>query len=86
MVDFESLRANGKEVGKIFLSQQWKNYFDLLNGLVYYNLIKEFWVKAYVYDESRAKNEMTVLLNKNPQIERSYKRSIGSGTFQRHIN
>jgi hypothetical protein len=23
-------------------------------------------VKAYVYDESRAKNEMTVLLNKNP--------------------
>jgi hypothetical protein len=66
MVDFESLRANGKEVGKIFLSQQWKNYFELLNGPVYYNLIKQFWVKAYVYDESRAKNEMTVLLNKNP--------------------
>jgi hypothetical protein len=48
MVDFESLRVNGKDIAYLFMDQQWKNYFDMLNGFVYYDIVRNFWVKTYV--------------------------------------
>jgi hypothetical protein len=42
MVDFESLRANGTDVASLFMDQQWKNYFDMWNGFVYYDIVRNF--------------------------------------------
>ncbi|MCI74831.1 hypothetical protein A2U01_0096095, partial [Trifolium medium] len=42
-VDFEALRVNGFEVEKFFIDQGWSKFFDILNGLVYPILVKDFW-------------------------------------------
>jgi hypothetical protein len=42
-VDFESLRANGApEVKDVFAVQDVFNYYDILNGPVYPELVKDF--------------------------------------------
>jgi hypothetical protein len=55
-VDFESLRVNGIDIKDLFYDQQWENYFEMLNGFVYYGIVKNFWNKAYVYDKFAADN------------------------------
>jgi hypothetical protein len=42
MVDFESLKANATYIEHLFYDQQWKNYFELLNGFVYYDIVRNF--------------------------------------------
>jgi hypothetical protein len=41
-VDFESLRLNDIDIQSLFYDQQWQNYFDMLNGFVYYDIVKNF--------------------------------------------
>jgi hypothetical protein len=41
-VDFESLRVNGFDVKDLFYDQQWENYFEMLNGFVYFDLVRNF--------------------------------------------
>jgi ABC-type microcin C transport system permease subunit YejB len=56
-VDFESLKANGIDIQYLFDNQKWQNYFELLNGFVYYDIVKYFWQKAKVYDRASADKE-----------------------------
>jgi hypothetical protein len=56
-VDFESLKANNIDVQDLFYNQKWGNYFEMLNGFVYYDIVKYFWQKAYVYDRKCADKE-----------------------------
>jgi hypothetical protein len=53
-VDFESLKLNGVDIKDLFYDQQWGNYFDMLNGFVYYDIVRNFWNKAYVFDTIRS--------------------------------
>ncbi|MCI42972.1 cullin-like protein, partial [Trifolium medium] len=55
MVDFESLKLNDFDIEELFLNQGWKRYFDMLNGPIYLNMVKEFWMKAQVFDEVSAR-------------------------------
>lgn len=43
LVDFEEMMAHGFENG-------WNDFFDILYGLTYPNLIKELWVNVYVQE------------------------------------
>jgi hypothetical protein len=48
-VDFESLRLNGMgEIKELIEKQGLSMFFDILNGPVYPNLVKDFWMKAEV--------------------------------------
>ncbi|KAK2450473.1 hypothetical protein QL285_009588 [Trifolium repens] len=48
-VDFESLRVNGfPEARELFEKQDFMYYFDILNGPIYTELVKEFWMKASI--------------------------------------
>jgi hypothetical protein len=52
-VDFESLRVNGMGILKeLFDKQSLSVYFDILNGPVYPNLVKDFWMKADVLNKN----------------------------------
>jgi hypothetical protein len=64
-VDFESLRVNGVDIKDLFYDQQWENYFEMLNGFVYYDLVKNFWNKAYVYDKAAADEEVRKKIEKD---------------------
>jgi hypothetical protein len=68
-VDFDSLKAKGINVQDLFLDQQWGNYFDMLNGFVYYDIVKNFWNKAYVFDKFAADEEVRKLVEKNKDLK-----------------
>jgi hypothetical protein len=52
-VNFESLSVNGMGIIKELLDNQSLSvYFDILNGPVYPNLVKDFWMKADVLNKN----------------------------------
>ncbi|KAK2420575.1 hypothetical protein QL285_031286 [Trifolium repens] len=76
-VDFESLRLNGIDVQSLFYDQQWGNYFDMLNGFVYYDIVKNFWHKAYVFDEFSANEEVNKLVAKDKNLKGKTRVQLG---------
>ena len=56
-VDFESLKRNRMNLDELMAAQQMVPYFNMLNGPTYVNLVKDFWVRAEVYDVDAAKDE-----------------------------
>jgi len=57
-VDFISLAHHGYDIKKYYEAQDLINYFDMLNGPTYMNLVRHFWVRAQVYDRKAAQLEM----------------------------
>ncbi|MCI55717.1 cullin-like protein, partial [Trifolium medium] len=57
MVDFESLKINDLDFEELFAVQGWNRYFEMLNGPIYTGMVKEFWMKARVFDRIAAKME-----------------------------
>jgi hypothetical protein len=48
-VDFEALRVNGcGNMKQVFVHQKMTTYLDCLNGPVYSEIVKDFWMKAQV--------------------------------------
>ena len=76
-VDFESLKANGIDVQNLFFDQKWENYFEMLNGFVYYDLVKYFWQKAKVFDRASADEEYKNLIAKNKSLKGKTRQELG---------
>ncbi|WJX24598.1 hypothetical protein P8452_13686 [Trifolium repens] len=76
-VDFESLQANGVDVQNLFFDQQWKNYFEMLNGFVYYDIVKYFWQKATVFDRISADEEVRKMVEKDSSLRGKSRRELG---------
>ncbi|KAK2456364.1 hypothetical protein QL285_003736 [Trifolium repens] len=76
-VDFESLQANGIDVQNLFYDQQWKNYFEMLNGFVYYDIVKYFWQKATVFDRISADEEVRKMIEKDSSLRGKTRRELG---------
>ncbi|KAK2415428.1 hypothetical protein QL285_037909 [Trifolium repens] len=76
-VDFESLKANGIDIQNLFFDQKWENYFDMLNGFVYYDIVKYFWQKAKVYDRASADEEYKKLVDKNKSLKGKTRQELG---------
>jgi len=56
-VDFASLNRNRMDMDTLMAAQEMFPYFDMLNGPTYVKLVKDFWVRAEVYDLEAAKAE-----------------------------
>ncbi|KAK2444738.1 hypothetical protein QL285_015742 [Trifolium repens] len=76
-VDFESLKANGIDVQNLFFDQKWENYFEMLNGFVYYGIVKYFWQKAKVFDRASADEEYKNLIAKNKSLKGKTRQELG---------
>ncbi|KAK2400932.1 hypothetical protein QL285_050577 [Trifolium repens] len=76
-VDFESLKANGIDIQYLFYNQQWQNYFEMLNGFVYYDIVKYFWQKAKVYDRASADKEYKDMVEKNKELRGKIRKELG---------
>jgi hypothetical protein len=81
-VDFESLRVNGVDIQNLFYDQQWGNYFDMLNGFVYYDIVKNFWNKAYIYDKFKADEEVRKKIEKDKSLRGKTRVQMGLRTFK----
>ncbi|KAK2456471.1 hypothetical protein QL285_003835 [Trifolium repens] len=76
-VDFESLKANGIDIQYLFFNQNWQNYFEMLNGFVYYDIVKYFWQKATIYDRASADKEYKDLVSKDKKLKGKSRREVG---------
>ncbi|KAK2389552.1 hypothetical protein QL285_063136 [Trifolium repens] len=81
-VDFESLRVNGYDIQSLFFDQQWQNYFDMLNGFVYYDIVKNFWHKAYVFDKIDAEEEVKKMVKENKALKGKTREQLGLRPFR----
>ncbi|KAK2435509.1 hypothetical protein QL285_020562 [Trifolium repens] len=76
-VDFESLKVNVIDVQGLFFDQQWKNYFEMLNGFVYYDIGKYFWQKATVFDRFCADEEVRKMIEKDSSLRGKSRSELG---------
>ncbi|MCH84757.1 hypothetical protein A2U01_0005593 [Trifolium medium] len=77
MVDFESLKENNFYVEELFFNQGWKRYFEMLNGPIFTNLVKEFWMKSKVYDDLAARIEEEHIVLKDPSLNGKTRKEMG---------
>ncbi|CAJ2651116.1 unnamed protein product [Trifolium pratense] len=77
MVDFESLKENGYDVKPYFSAQGWNKYFDMLNGPIYPDLLKKFWMKARVFTKFEAKQEELAAIERDPSLKGKTRKEMG---------
>ncbi|MCI14912.1 cullin-like protein, partial [Trifolium medium] len=80
-VDFESLKANDFDIEEPFVNQAWKRYFEMLNGPIYANMVKEFWMKSYVFDAVSARMEEEQLVLKDTSLKGKSREEMGLKVF-----
>jgi hypothetical protein len=66
-VDFESLKANKFDLKGLFEQQGLMNYYELLNGDIYPTLVKDFWLRAEVFDREASRRELEAKIAEDPE-------------------
>ncbi|KAK2356139.1 hypothetical protein QL285_093494 [Trifolium repens] len=81
-IDFESLKVNGIDIKDLFYDQQWGNYFEMLNGFVYFDIVKNFWNKAYVFDKVDADEEVRKMVENDNSLIGKTRVQLGLRPFK----
>jgi hypothetical protein len=77
-----NLNSRATLIEQLFMDQQWKNYFDMLNGWVYFDIIRNLWVKAYVFYEALARDEVKKLVKADNLLKGKTKAQLGLSPFR----
>jgi len=80
-VDFASLNRNRMNLDALIATQEMFPYFHMLNGPTYVELVKDFWVRAEVYDEEAANNEEHQAVIRDPSLKGKTREEMGLETF-----
>ena len=80
-VDFISLAYHGCELRDLFHSQDLDDYFNMLNGPTYENLVKHFQVRAGIYDSHAARLEEHEKVLIDPTLEGKTREQLGLKPF-----
>jgi len=81
-VDFASLKRNGMDLESLIAVQEMFPYFEMLNGPTYVTLVKDFWVRAEVYDVEAAKEEEIKAVIKDPSLRGKTRQEMGLESFR----
>jgi len=81
-VDFASLNRNRINMDALMAAQQMFPYFDMLNGPTYVKLVKNFWVRAEVYDLEAAKAEELQVVTRDPSLRGKTRKEMGLEPFR----
>jgi len=68
-VDFTSLKRNGMNLEALISAHKLFDYFCMLNGPTYVNLVKDLWVRAEIYDQESARTEERQVVSRNPSLK-----------------
>jgi len=82
-VDFASLKRNGVNLEALILAQNLFGYFRMLNGPTYVNLVKDFWVRAEVFDQEAASSEERQVVARDPSLKGKSRKEMGLEPFRR---
>jgi len=80
-VEFIALKRHGVDVSSYRLTQGLNGYFGMLNGPTYEELVKEFWIKAEVYDKETAKYEEIEKINGDSSLKGKTTEEMGFPEF-----
>ena len=61
----------------LIAAQQMFPYFEMLNGPTFVTLVKDFWVRAEVYDVDAAKDEELKAVIKDPSLKGKTMKEMG---------
>jgi hypothetical protein len=81
LVDFISLAYHRCELRRYYEAQGLMDYFNMLNGPTYKNLVRHFWVRAQVYDRKAAQAEMDEKVLIDPTLAGKSRKEIGLEPF-----
>jgi len=81
-VDFISLAHHGCELRDIYHVQDLDEYFGMLNGPTYMNLVRHFWVRAQVYDRKAAQMEIDEKILIDPSLQGKTREEMGLEPFR----
>ena len=81
-VDFASLKRNEMNLDALMAAQHLFPYFNMLNGPTYVKLVKDFWVRAEVYDMDAAKVEELQVVARDPSLRGKTRKEIGLEPFR----
>ena len=80
-VDFISLAHHDCELSNYYQAQDLDDYFFMLNGPSYENLVRHFWVRAEIYDSHAAKMEEHEKVLIDPTLEGKTRDQLGLKPF-----
>jgi len=80
-IDFTSLSLNGCNIKEYYEYQDLIHYFNMVNGPTYKNLVKNFWVRASVYDKHVAQQEMDQKVLIDPSLAGKSREEMGLEPF-----
>jgi len=80
-VDFISLAHYGCDIISYYEAQGLMDYFNMLNGPTYENLVRHFWARTHVYDKKAAKLEETEKIFIDPNLEGKSREEMGPEPF-----
>jgi len=63
-------------------AQQMFEYFKMLNGPTYVTLVKDFWIRAEVYDLDAAKDEEDEAVIRDPSLRGKTRQEMGLESFR----
>jgi len=81
-VDFASLNRNGMDMDALIAAQEMFPYFEMLNGPTYVTLVKDFWVRAEVYDVDATKAEELQDVTRDPSLKGKTRKEMGLESFK----
>jgi len=81
-VDFASLKRNEMDLESLIAVQEMFPYFEMLNGPTYMTLVKDFWVRAEVYDKDAAKDEELKAVIRDPSLRGKTRQEMGLESFR----
>jgi len=82
-VQIESpVARNEMNMNALMVAQQMFPYFEMLNGPTYVTLVKDFWVRAEVYDVDAAKDEELQAVTKDPSLRGKTRKEMGLEPFR----
>ena len=81
-VDFASLKRNGVDMEALISAQKMFDYFHMLNGPTFVNLVKEFWIRAEVCDVETAKSQESQVVSRNPSLKGKSREEMGLKPFR----
>ncbi|MCI10929.1 hypothetical protein A2U01_0032026, partial [Trifolium medium] len=73
--------VNGYQLEEYFRYQGWSSFFEILNEPVYPHLVKDFWVRAEVFDEEDAKRKLMSKVEEDPANQGKTRVEMGLNEF-----
>jgi len=81
-VNFASLKRNRMDLDSLIAIQEMFPYFEMLNGPTFVTLVKDFWIRAEVYDVDAAKDEELRAVIKDPSLRGMTRQEMGLESFR----